>query len=45
VRGASVKQVVTDNLSATGVKRLTTEKENIELQQLPYDNWYAWVVT
>jgi hypothetical protein len=45
VRGASVKQVVTDNLSATGVKRLTTEKANIELQQLPYDNWYAWVVT
>jgi hypothetical protein len=45
VRGASVKQVVFNNLAATGVKRLTTEKANIELQQLPYDNWYAWVVT
>jgi hypothetical protein len=45
VRGASVKQVVFNNLAATGVKRLTTEKSNIELQQLPYDNWYAWVVT
>jgi hypothetical protein len=45
VRGASVKQVVFNNLAATGVKRLTTEKENIEFQQLPYDNWYAWVVT
>jgi hypothetical protein len=45
VRGASVKQVVFDNLAATGVKRLTTEKDNIELQQIPYDNWYAWVVT
>jgi hypothetical protein len=45
VRGASVKQVVFNNLAATGVKRLTTEKSNIEFQQLPYDNWYAWVVT
>jgi hypothetical protein len=45
VRGASVKQVVFNNLAATGVKRLTTEKANIEFQQLPYDNWYSWVVT
>jgi uncharacterized coiled-coil protein SlyX len=45
VRGGSVKQVVFNNLSATGVKRLTTEKQNIQLQQLPYDNWYAWQVS
>jgi hypothetical protein len=45
VRGASVKQVVFNNLAATGVKRLTTEKTQIAFQQLPYDNWYAWVVT
>lgn len=45
VRGADVKQIVFNNLAATGVKRLTTEKDNIQLQQLPYDNWYAWVVT
>jgi hypothetical protein len=45
VYNSNVKQVVFNNLSANGSKRLTTEKQNIQLQQLPYDNWYAWSVT
>jgi hypothetical protein len=45
VQESNVKQIVFDNLSANGAKRLTVEKAAPELNQLPYDNYYAWAVT
>lgn len=45
VANGSVKQIISDNLLATGVKRVTTEKNQVTLGQIPYDNWYAWQVT
>jgi hypothetical protein len=45
VANGSVKQIIFDNLTANGKKRLTTEKNNVTLGQIPYDNWYAWQVT
>jgi hypothetical protein len=42
VLGPQVWQVVYDNLSYAGVKRITTDRESPEVGQLPYDNWYVW---
>jgi hypothetical protein len=42
VRGPQVWQVVYDNLSYAGIKRITTDRESPEVGQLPYDNWYIW---
>jgi hypothetical protein len=44
VFGTDVKQIVFANLTATGKKRLTTEKQTAELGEIPYDNWYSWEV-
>jgi len=44
VAGTIVKQVVFNNLSASGKKVLTTEKLALNMNELPYDNWYAWEV-
>jgi hypothetical protein len=44
VFGTDVKQIVFGNLTATGKKRLTTEKQTAELGEIPYDNWYSWEV-
>lgn len=44
VAGTTVKQVVFNNLSANGKKVLTTEKVLVNMNELPYDNWYAWEV-
>jgi hypothetical protein len=42
VRGPQVWQVVTNNLSYSGSKRITTDRSSPSLGQLPYDNWYIW---
>jgi hypothetical protein len=42
VRGPQVWQVVYDNLSYAGVKRITTDRATPAIGQLPYDNWYIW---
>lgn len=45
VANGVVKQLIKKNLTANGKKRLTTEKNNATLGQIPYDNWYVWDVT
>jgi hypothetical protein len=46
VRGPQVWQVVFDNLSYAGVKRITTTKEPpLEIGELAYENWYVWQKT
>ena len=42
VLGPQVWQVVYDNLSYTSAKRITTDRANPAIGQLPYDNWYIW---
>jgi hypothetical protein len=42
VRGPQVWQVVFNNLSYAGVKRITTDRANPQIGQLPYDNFYVW---
>jgi hypothetical protein len=42
VLGPQVWQVVFDNLSFAGVKRITTDRAAPEPGELPYDNYYAW---
>ncbi len=42
VRGPQVWQIVYDNLSYAGVKRITTDRATPAIGQLPYDNWYIW---
>lgn len=42
VRGAQVWQVVTDNLSYASAKRITTDRANPGIGELPYENWYIW---
>jgi hypothetical protein len=42
VRGQQVWQVVYDNLSFASAKRITTDREDPQIGELPYDNWYVW---
>jgi hypothetical protein len=42
VRGRTVWQVVYDNLSYSASKRITTDRANPQVGQLPYENWYIW---
>ena len=42
VKESQVFQSVFNNLSFTGSKRLTTDRANPQIGQLPYDNWYTW---
>jgi hypothetical protein len=42
VRGPQVWQVVFDNLSYAGAKRITTDRSSPAVGELPYDNWYIW---
>jgi hypothetical protein len=42
VLGPLVWQVVYDNLSYAGAKRITTDREDPQPGELPYDNFYVW---
>lgn len=42
VQPPKVFQIVTDNLSFNASKRITTDRSNPAIGQLPYDNWYVW---
>jgi len=42
VRGPQIWQVVYNNLSYAGIKRITTDRANPQIGQLPYDNYYVW---
>jgi hypothetical protein len=42
VQGIKVWQVVYNNLSFSSSKRITTDRANPQIGQLPYDNFYTW---
>jgi hypothetical protein len=42
VRGGQIWQIIYDNLSYAAAKRITTDREDPQIGQLPYDNWYVW---